>query len=122
MGCSAIEAVADDRGVQSEGVCSVDAQLVRAAGQGEEIHEPTAVRPLLPRPKTSDGRFAVFDADYLSGSVLRIRQQRQVDCSLVRQGCVGLWHDDGLVALQNITPLEIGLEPFVHLFVFCQHQ
>ena len=32
MGCSAIEAVADDRGAQAEGVCSVDAQLVRAAG------------------------------------------------------------------------------------------
>ena len=100
----------------------VDAELVRPAGEGKEVDEPGAVGSLLTQYEARNGRFAVFDADYLPGSVVGVGQQGKVDSTFVGKGCVALGQDDCFVTLEDVAPLEIGLEPFVHLFVFCQHQ
>ena len=79
MGLAAVEAVADDRGVEAKRVGGVNAELVRAAGQGEEVDEPGAVGALFAQHKACDSRFAVFVVDHLARTVKRIREKGKAD-------------------------------------------
>ena len=78
-GFASVEAVTDDRCIESEGVRGMDAELVGASGEGEEIHEDRAVRPTLADEKTGEGRFAMLHMDHLSGTVVGVGEERQVN-------------------------------------------
>ena len=58
-GFASVEAVADDRCIEAE--------------------EDRAVRPALADEKTGEGRFAMLHMDHLSGTVVGVGEERQVN-------------------------------------------
>lgn len=76
---SAIEAVAEDGGIQSVGMRGMHTQLVRTTGERVEIHQKDTILPLLTDGITRDSRFAVLPVHHLTRPVVGVRQEGKGD-------------------------------------------
>ena len=71
-----VEAVAHDGCIQAIWMSGMDAQLVRTTGERIEIDEEGAIGTVFANMIARDSRFAMFETNHLSRSVVRIRQER----------------------------------------------
>ena len=110
-----IQSIPYNRSVQSFGMSGMDAELVSATGERKEIHEQSAIGSAFADMIARDSGFAVLTIYHLPRSIIGIRQERQINHSIIciirtLKRSVTIRTKHRFLPFEDISALEITLQ------------